>query len=74
MKLSTYISLPEHPARTQHAWAAELGISRSYLSQLLSGAKVPSVAVAKQIDAATGGRVPWQSFFEPGRADDEAAA
>jgi transcriptional regulator with XRE-family HTH domain len=39
------------------AWADRIGISRSYLSDILNGHKIPSLAVAVRIEELTGGKV-----------------
>ena len=54
-KLKAYIEAGEH--RTRAEWAAVLGISRPYLSDLLDGARNPSIEVAVQIEEATDGAV-----------------
>lgn len=43
---------------TQTAWAARLGVSKSYLSDLLGGKRRPSLDLAFRIERATGGAVP----------------
>ena len=48
--------------RTQRALAAQLGISPSHLSEIVSGRKRPSLDVAFDIERATGGMVPVQSW------------
>ena len=52
----------ENSGRSRKAWAAELGISRSYLSLLEDGLKTPSLALAARIERATGGAVPAVSW------------
>ena len=44
--------------RSRTAWAADLGISKSYLSDLLNGKKTPSLDLAVRIQRMTGGAVP----------------
>lgn len=63
MTLAEFIASPAGQARSQSAWAASAGVSKSYFSELVSGARVPSVEVAKRISMATNGQVPWVSFF-----------
>ena len=49
------------------AFAARVGISRAYLSQIMSGRKVPSLRVAAAISKATGGVISvtyWLSHEE----------
>lgn len=48
----------------QSALAGTLGITRGYMSELVSGRKVPSLPLAFQIERATAGAVPvdaWRS-------------
>lgn len=63
-------SLKEFLADTRHRdFAEKVGISPAYLSQILSGARTPSLDVACLIEDATGGVVPvrsWQSQKEAG--------
>jgi len=42
---------------TQAALAAAVGMSKAYVSMLSSGQRVPSLAVALRVQAATGGEV-----------------
>lgn len=55
---------------TAAAWAARLGIKGGYLSELLSGKKRPSLALAALIERETGGAVPMQVWVS---ATPEAA-
>lgn len=48
---------------TQSAFAAQLGISKSYLSQIMSGQRVPGRAMIAKINIATGGKVPPSVWF-----------
>jgi transcriptional regulator with XRE-family HTH domain len=47
---------------TRGVWAERLGISRSYLSLLETGAKTPSLDLAVRIERETGGAVPAASW------------
>jgi plasmid maintenance system antidote protein VapI len=47
---------------TRSAWADRLKVSRSYLSDLLNGKKVPSLDLAVRIERATGGAVAASSW------------
>jgi len=58
---------------TQGAAAAVIGVSRSYLSEILSGAKRPGRAAIERIEAATGGAVPAAVWFRAPVADEGAA-
>lgn len=40
-------------------------ITPTYLYLICLGLKTPSVALAKRIEAATGGAIRWTEFFEP---------
>lgn len=42
---------------SRSAWADRIGISRSYLSDILNGHKVPSLPLAVKIERLTGGAV-----------------
>ena len=55
--------------RTQAEWAAFFGISRSYLAEILSGAKEPGRNAIRKIELATQGKVPAAVWF----TNDEAA-
>lgn len=55
------------------SWADKLGISRSYLSDLLNGHKTPSLELAVAIERATGGHVPANSWVPEPDAEDDAA-
>lgn len=59
--LAQFIS--RHPKRPMAAWAGDLGISRSYLVEILAGTKQPGRAAIGKIAAATGGAVPPESWF-----------
>lgn len=48
--------------QTRKAWAARIGVSNSYLSDLLNGKAVPSLALAARIERETGGAVPASSW------------
>jgi transcriptional regulator with XRE-family HTH domain len=50
---------PRKPYGSVKKLADELGINRVYLSAVLLGAQIPSVALAKKISRATG-----RSFFD----------
>lgn len=49
----------------QSALAATLGINRGYMSQLVSGLKIPSLPLAARIEQATGGAVPVGCWIVP---------
>ncbi|MFO7853944.1 MAG: helix-turn-helix transcriptional regulator [Paracoccaceae bacterium] len=54
MRLGTYL---RERGMTQREFAARIGVSRSYLSMLISGDKVPSLKTATKIEVETGGVV-----------------
>lgn len=59
-KVRGMATLTEHLAAsglTQRQFAAELGISTSYLSEMVSGLKRPSLSLALRIERETGGAV-----------------
>lgn len=56
---------------TQEAAAERIGISRSYLSEILSGAKLPGRKTIELIEIATGGRVPASTWFARGADRDD---
>lgn len=65
----------ETSGHTRSAWADRLGISRSYLSDLLNGNKTPSLELAVQIERATGGAVlatSWIAADQPPTTEDAA--
>lgn len=49
---------------SQAGFAAHLGISQGYLSELLSGAKSPSMNTARLIKEATGGEITADDLME----------
>lgn len=49
--------------RSQSEFARQIGVSRSYLSEIASGAKLPSLTVAAAIERETGGKVSAMSFI-----------
>lgn len=71
MTQRTYISGPDalrgwmahQEPRSQREWAARLGISQSYLSQILSAVRDPGRDTILQIERATAGEVPAAAWF-----------
>lgn len=66
-KLMCMENLREHIARlgvSQSTFADRIGVSRGYLSQILSGARSPSREMIQKIDQATGGSVPPGVWFQ----------
>lgn len=68
MRLVAYIAQSGSPACV---WAGRLGVSGGYLSQLLSGQKLPSLRLAVKIERATGGRVPASSWVPDARSGSD---
>lgn len=48
----------------QSDFAAKIGVSRAYLSEIVSGDKTPSLDVAFRIEAATKRRIMAESFLK----------
>lgn len=48
-------------------WAGRLGVSRSYMSDLLNGKRQPSLDLALRIARLTGGAVPVECWERAGR-------
>jgi transcriptional regulator with XRE-family HTH domain len=61
--LSQYIAKSK-VKRTQEEWADIFGISRSYLSEILSGAVTPGWKTIAKIHEATGGKVPPAAWLK----------
>jgi transcriptional regulator with XRE-family HTH domain len=62
-KLHSYLT-----GRRKSAFAATVGISPAYLSQILSGHRRPSLSLMERIEAASDGLVDlnsWSSFNRP---------
>lgn len=59
--------------KSQTFWAERLGISRSYLSDILAGNKTPSLALAVRIQAETEGRVTCESWVSRPSTEEDAA-
>jgi DNA-binding transcriptional regulator YdaS (Cro superfamily) len=62
--LTQYI---KNSGRSRTAWAADLGISKSYLSDILNGNKFPSLELAVRIQRATQGAVMAADWFPEDR-------
>jgi transcriptional regulator with XRE-family HTH domain len=61
--------------QTRSQWAGRLGISPSYLSDILNGKKRPALDLAFQIEHETNGAVPvgcWKKEAPPTPAEDAA--
>jgi transcriptional regulator with XRE-family HTH domain len=64
----------DHSNENRSAWAERLGISRSYLSDLLNRKKTPSLELAVRIQNLTGGAVPASSWIDAMPAAEAGAA
>ncbi len=58
--LKTWIDANTSPAK----FARDVGLSESYLSEILSSRKSPSLGLAARLSAATGGAVPIDGFVK----------
>jgi len=54
--------------QTQAAFAKAIGASQAYVSQIASGQRRPSMALAYKIQIATNGEVPIESWLEGSNA------
>ena len=66
-KLKAYIKNSE-VTRTQSEWAKDFGISRNYLSEILSGKQRPGWKTIQKIHRATGGTVSPDAWLTKGDA------
>lgn len=60
--------------KTRASWATRIGVTASYLSDLLNGKKTPSLEVAVRIERETDGAVPAASWIPLAEAPAEDAA
>ncbi|GAA6190872.1 helix-turn-helix transcriptional regulator [Phaeobacter sp. NW0010-22] len=56
----------DQSGETRAAWAKRLGVSRSYMSDLLNGNRIPSLELAAKIERLTAGKVTAVSWVEEG--------
>jgi transcriptional regulator with XRE-family HTH domain len=56
----------------QRDFANNLGISKSHMSGIVSGAKRPDLKLAFKIERLTGGKVPAKSFDSPEDGDADS--
>lgn len=59
MNLDTYL---KQSGTSQRAFADEVGISPSFLNEILGATRNPGLATAQRIEAATGGEVPIDTW------------
>lgn len=53
---------------TQRSFAAQVGVSPSYLNEIVQGVKSPRMALAAKIEALTNGAVPMAALVVTARA------
>ncbi len=54
--------------QTQREFARAIGVSASYMNEIVRGAKSPSLSIAAKIEAHTNGEVPMHALL-PGTKD-----
>lgn len=70
MKKANHLIQKAYPNCTQGEIAEQLGISRTYLNQILSEKRAPSRQTIDLIQDRSGGMVPAQSWFETADAPE----
>ncbi len=60
--------------QSRTTWADRLGVSRSYLSDILNGNKTPSLDLAVRIERLTDGAVPARSWVPEVDSPDQGEA
>ena len=53
----------EKTGQSQNAFAKAAGVHVSHINKIIRGIQPPSVEVAKKLDRATKGAVPWTAYF-----------
>lgn len=74
MTLGQYLKASE---QTQRDFARAVGVSASYMNELVQGSKTPSLSVASKIEKITAGAVPISAFIgraQRGEAEEKGAA
>lgn len=66
--------MEERPGQSQSVVAAELGISRPFLNQLLNFQREPSRPTMRRIEENSGGKVTQASWFQRQNPDAPAPA
>ncbi|NPD17566.1 helix-turn-helix transcriptional regulator [Xinfangfangia sp. D13-10-4-6] len=61
--------IQKHSPGTQAEFAQKIGISRSYLAEILLGTKLPGRRTIEKIETATMGRVPSHVWFSGAKAE-----
>ena len=64
IRMTTLAQHISEAGKTQREFAADAGISPSYLCEILAGAKKPGLDLAVKIERITGGRVTAVSWVE----------
>lgn len=67
MTLQEYFDSKDYGAQT--LMAADIGVTKSHLSEIARKKKQPSLRVAKKIYEHTGGLVGYESYFEDEETD-----
>lgn len=49
--------------RTQREFAQAIGVSASYMNEIVKGGKAPSLSIAAKIEAHTQGKVPMSALL-----------
>lgn len=57
----------------QRQFAADVGVSPSYMNEIVQGVKSPSMKVAAKIEMLTQGRVPMSALLVVAKKDEDAA-
>ena len=63
----------EAKSLTQRQFAAQVGVSPSYMNEIVQGVKSPRMKVAAKIAALTGGQVPMEALLVIERGGEDAA-
>lgn len=53
----------EATGKSQNAFAKEAGVHVSHINKIIRGVQPPSVEVARKLERATKGKVPWTAYF-----------
>jgi DNA-binding transcriptional regulator YdaS (Cro superfamily) len=71
MTLSQYL---KDQNLTQRTFAAQVGVSPSYMNEIVQGVKAPRMTVAAKIERLTGGAVPMAALLVPAKSSAKDAA
>lgn len=64
-----FANIISESGQTRTHWAERLGITKSYLSDLVNGKRVPSLELAVRIERETSGRVTAASWITETQGD-----